>query len=223
MELALTMAGSLRPLLELTRPRVVAMVVFTALPVLLWGPLPTVGDALAALAGTLLVAAGNSALNAWVERDRDARMARTRSRPLPSGRLPAGTALGWALAITGAGLAILPPAAAAIALATTVIYVGAYTAWLKPRSAHNTVVGAVAGAAAPLIVDAALRGSPGVAGWVCFAVVFAWQMPHTWAIALYRAEEYAAAGIVMMPAVVGPAATRRRMLAWAIALLGVSL
>jgi protoheme IX farnesyltransferase len=219
-------AVTLGPLLELTRPRVVALVVLTGAPVLRWNGTPWDRGA-AVLAGTCLVAAACSAFNAWIERASDARMTRTANRPLPSGRLDPVAALAWGGALAVAGLTVLAATggvgAVGIALATLGIYVGLYTAWLKPRSVHHTLVGSVAGATAPLIADAAQHGAPGFVGWVLFAIVFLWQPPHVWAIALFRAGEYAAAGIPMLPAVVGPRRARQHMLAWAVALVPVPL
>ena len=221
-------AERVRDLAALTRPRVLALVLFTAPPAFFLGragwPDPRV--ALAALAGTALVAGGASALNAWVERDVDARMARTRGRPLPSGRLAPGEALGFGLGVSALGLVALWAAGGwlpvLIGALTLVHYVLVYTVWLKPRSAQNIVVGGAAGAAAPLIADAALGGI-GVWSVVLFALVFLWTPPHFWAIALYRKEDYAAAGLPMLPAVVGDQGTRRRMLAYALGLIPVSL
>jgi protoheme IX farnesyltransferase len=180
-----------------------------------------------ALAGTALVGAGCGALNAWYERERDAWMARTRDRPLPAGRLSPQRALAFGLAISGLGLWTLALAGGwlptAIGLAALLHYLLVYTVWLKPRSPNAVVVGGVAGAIAPVIADAAVHQSVGLWGLVLFAIVFVWQPPHFWAIALYRKEEYAAAGFPMMPSVVGERGTRRRMLGWAIALIPVTL
>jgi protoheme IX farnesyltransferase len=179
------------------------------------------------LAGTALVGAGCGALNAWYERDLDARMARTRERPLPAGRLSSSRALAFGLAISGLGLWTLVLAGgwlpAAIGLAALLHYVFVYTVWLKPRTPNAVVVGGISGAIAPVIADAAVHQSVGLWGWVLFAIVFVWQPPHFWAIALYSREDYAAAGFPMMPSVVGERGTRRRMLGWAIALIPVTL
>jgi protoheme IX farnesyltransferase len=98
-----------------------------------------------------------------------------------------------------------------------------YTVWLKPRSTWNAVVGGAAGAAAPLIADAAVGGQVGAAGWLLFAIVFLWQPPHVWAIALFRKRDYAAAGIPMLPNVIGDQPTRWRMLYYTLALVPVTL
>jgi protoheme IX farnesyltransferase len=115
------------------------------------------------------------------------------------------------------------PLAAGLGLATILFYVFVYTVWLKPRSAWNAVVGGAAGAAAPLIADAAVNGHVGPAGWVLFAIVFFWQPPHVWAIALFRKDDYARAGIPMLPHVIGDQPTRWRMLWYSLALVPVTL
>jgi protoheme IX farnesyltransferase len=218
-----------RNYLALTRPRVLTLVLLTAPPALALGhagwPAPSV--VLGVLVGAALVGGGCSALNAWYERDRDRRMERTRDRPLPAGRLTAVQALVFGVVVSAAGLAVLLATcgglAAAVGALTLAHYLAVYTIWLKPRSPHNTVVGGVAGAAAPLIADAAVGGAIGPWGMTLFAIIFLWQPPHVWAITLYRREEYAAARFPMMPSAVGERATRRRMLAYAAALFGVTL
>jgi protoheme IX farnesyltransferase len=110
-----------------------------------------------------------------------------------------------------------------VGIASILFYVFVYTVWLKPRSIWNAVIGGAAGAAAPLIADVAVNGSIGAAGWTLFAIVFFWQPPHVWAIALYRKEDYAAAGIPMPPSVIGDEATRRRVVAYTAGLLPVTV
>jgi protoheme IX farnesyltransferase len=113
--------------------------------------------------------------------------------------------------------------AAWLGVASILFYVFVYTIWLKPRSAWNAVIGGAAGAAAPLIADAAVNGSVGPVGLVLFGIVFFWQPPHVWAIALYRKQDYEAAGIPMLPSVIGDERTRRRVLAYTIGLFPVTL
>ncbi len=219
----------LRDYVDLTRPGILVGVLLTAMPGLALDPVsrPDIGTVLLVLLGVALVGGGSSALNAWWERDADARMARTRGRPLPSGRLPAPRALIFGVASSIAGLAALGLAGgwlpAAIGAATLLHYLLVYTVWLKPRSAWNTLVGALAGSTAPLIADAAVHGRVGVWGLSLFAIVLFWQPPHVFAIALYRREEYAAAPFRMLPAVVGDVATRRFSLAFAFALIPISM
>jgi protoheme IX farnesyltransferase len=214
----------------LTRPRVLSLVLFTAPAASALGHpggWPSAGRLAGVLAGCLFVGAGCSALNAWWERDRDARMARTMDRPLPAGDLAPRQALAFGVAVSAAGLAALGAVGGALPVGiagfTLAHYLLVYTLWLKPRSPWSTVVGGVSGAAAPLIADAALHGSLGVWGFVLFAIVFLWQPPHVWSIALYRREEYRAAGFPLLPLVIGARATRRRSLAFALVLVPVTL
>jgi protoheme IX farnesyltransferase len=217
-----------RDLLGLTRPRVTLVAAITGWPALTLGPETPAPAVLAGvLAGLVLLASGCSAVNAWLERDRDRLMTRTRKRPLPAGRVSPRAALAFAVTLSAAGVAVLAlcgtAAAAAIGLATWAAYVGPYTSWAKSNTAWSAVVGAFPGAAAPLIAGAAVNGQPGFYGWTLFAVVFLWQAPHVWAIELFRGREYAAAGLPTMPARAGAIATRRLMLAWTVALVGVTL
>src|SRR5262245_29972071 len=218
-----------RRYLALTKPRILPMVIVTALPVLLLaaeGP-PPPAVALGVLFGIVLVAAAANTLNMYVERDRDALMVRTRERPLPAAELTPRAALVFGLVLSALGTALLYAVgggvAAALGVASILFYVFVYTIWLKPRSVYNAVIGGAAGAAAPLIADAAVNGSVGLPGLLLFAIVFFWQPPHVWAIALYRRDDYAAAGIPMLPAVIGAERTRRRMVVSSVGLLIVTL
>jgi protoheme IX farnesyltransferase len=214
---------------DLTKPRLLPMVLFTALPVMGmaaggWPPLSFAG---LTLLGIGLAAASANTLNAYIERDRDALMERTRNRPLPAGKLSPRAALvfGLLLAVGSTGLlwAAGGVPAAGLAVASILFYVFVYTIWLKPRSPWATVVGAAAGAVAPLIADAAVNGRVGPAGLCLFAIVFVWQPPHVWAIALYRKAEYRAAGIPMLPNAIGNGPTRRWMLWYCVGLVPVTL
>ena len=227
--MAQTALSSLRTYADLTKPRLLPMVLFTGLPVFGmtaegWAP---AGFAVLTLLGIALAAASANSLNAYIERDVDARMERTRARPLPSGRLSPKAALRFGLALAVASTALLygvaGPAAAGVGVASILFYVFVYTVWLKPRSAWNAVIGGAAGAAAPLIADVAVNGTVTGAGLALFAIVFFWQPPHVWAIALYRRADYEAAGIPMLPSVIGEEATRRRMLAYTLGLVPVTL
>lgn len=210
-------------LVAVTRPRILLLVAATALPVVAAGlPAARVPVVLAAFVSLLLAGASCSALNAWLERDIDAAMERTRGRPLPAGLLAPRTVVAFGLA-TGALAIALPLAlgawlASALVAATIVHYVAVYTAWLKRRTPQNIVIGGVAGATAPLIVSAAATGAISPLAWVVFLIVVAWTPPHFWSIACYRRDEYAAAGVPMLPVVVGRAASRRQGLLWALTL-----
>ena len=209
----------------LTKPRLLPLVLFSGLPALViaGGGWPTAATAVWVLLGTSLAAGAANALNSYLERDLDARMERTRGRPLPAGRLSAPRALAFGLALSGLGTGLLwwasGPLAAGIALAAILFYVFVYTLWLKPRTPFAVVVGGVSGAIAPLIADAAIDGAVGAGGWILFAIVFLWQPPHFYAIALYRRSEYASAGFPMLHDRIGEAATLRRIVAWILALL----
>jgi len=218
-----------RRYLALTKPRILPMVIVTALPVLglAGGGRPPAALSIGVLLGIVLVAAAANTLNMYVERDRDALMVRTRNRPLPAAQLAPRSALLFGLALSVGGTALLwqvgGALAAALGVASILFYVFVYTIWLKPRSVYNAVIGGAAGAAAPLIADAAVNGHVGLPGLLLFAIVFFWQPPHVWAIALYRRDDYAAAGIPMLPAVVGEETTRRRMVAYTVGLVLVTL
>ncbi|HXK23102.1 MAG TPA: heme o synthase [Myxococcota bacterium] len=222
-------AAALRTWADLTKPRLLPMVLFTGLPVfgLAAGGWPGTGFAVLTLLGIALAAASANTLNAYIERDVDARMERTRMRPLPMGRISPRAALRFGLALGVASTALLGwvggGVAAGLGVASILFYVFVYTVWLKPRSAWNAVIGGAAGAAAPIIADAAVNGRVGVAGLALFAIVFFWQPPHVWAIALYRKRDYEAAGIPMLPSVIGDQPTRRRMLWYTLGLVPVTL
>ena len=222
-------AAALRTWADLTKPRLLPMVLFTGLPIfgMAAGGWPGTGFALLTLLGIALAAASANTLNAYIERDVDARMERTRTRPLPMGRISPGAALRFGLALGVGSTALLwwvgGHVAAGLGVASILFYVFVYTVWLKPRSAWNAVIGGAAGAAAPIIADAAVNGRVGVAGLALFAIVFFWQPPHVWAIALYRKRDYEAAGIPMLPSVIGDQPTRRRMLWYTLGLVPVTL
>jgi protoheme IX farnesyltransferase len=220
---------TIRAFVELTKPRILLLVIFTGLPVMAmategWPGMPFVA---ATLLGIALAAGSANALNCYLERDLDALMDRTRGRPLPSKQISPPAALAFALTLAVVSTAMLNwvagPVTAALGLASILFYIFIYTVWIKPRSPMNAVIGGAAGAAAPLIADVAVNGQVGAAGWLLFAIVFFWQPPHVWAIALFRKEDYERAGIPMMPSVVGDQPTRWRMLGYTLALAPVTL
>ena len=221
--------GRVRDYVDLTKPRLLPLVLFTSLPVmgLAAGGWPPLSFALPTVVGIALAAASANTLNAYLERELDERMERTRGRPLPSGKLAPQSALifGWLLGIASTILlwVVADLTTAGVAVASILYYVFVYTIWLKPRSAWNVVVGGAAGAAAPLIADVAVNGSLGVPGLLLFAIVFFWQPPHVWAITLYRKADYEAAGIPMLPNVIGDEATRRWVLVCTFGLVPVTL
>jgi heme o synthase len=215
--------------LELTKPRITLLVVFTTLVGFVVAT-PGAVEALpllAVLAGTTLVAAGASAVNMLLERDTDALMLRTRTRPLPAGRMRAPEALLFGLVLTALGLGLLSwlsgPLTGAVAFATWASYLFAYTP-LKRRTSLSTLVGAVPGALPPVIGWAAARNSLDGGAFVLFAILFLWQIPHFLAIAWIYREDYARAGLPMLP-VLDPAGrlTGRQAVTHSLALLLVSL
>ncbi len=215
-------------LLSLAKPRVVVMVLVTTLVgyyVALTGA-PDYVRMLHLVVGTVLAAGGALALNQYWERDVDARMERTRMRPLPDGRLSPLEALAFGAAITLLGVvdlaAFVNGLSAAITLATAVLYLFAYTP-LKLRTALCTVVGAVPGALPPVTGWVAAREDFGVGAWVLFGILFLWQLPHTLAIARLYRDDYARAGVRVLPVVDVGGATERQIVSACLGLLAVSL
>jgi len=220
---------SLADRLELTKPRITAMVVLTALVGFVTaGDEPIRGAALAAaLLGTGLVAAGAAVLNQVLERDTDALMDRTRNRPLPAGRVPAVEAVAFGAAVTLAGHAVLLGACgalpAAVAFATWASYLFLYTP-LKRRTPLATLVGAVPGALPPVIGWTARSGSLDQGAFILFAILFLWQVPHFLAIAWMYRDDYARGGFPMLPVVDREGRfTARQAVVHSLALLLVSL
>ncbi len=214
--------------LELTKPRITTLVVVTA------GVGYAVGAArgldpaafVALLIGTALVAGGASALNQYWEREADARMERTRLRPIPAGRVAPPEALAFGLAVAGAGLVLLATInglTVLLGLAALVSYVLAYTP-LKRRTSLCTVVGAIPGALPPVMGWAAARGSVDAGAWALFGVLFLWQLPHFLAIGWIYREDYARGGFPMLTVLDGDGrSTARQMMLYSAALIPVSL
>lgn len=229
--LELTLTGGYRravDFFELTKPRVVLMVLLTTLVGFYLGSeAPAYALLIETLIGTALAAGGTLALNQFLERETDALMERTRRRPLPDGRVQPTEALVFGLAITVAGLLILAfrvgILSAVVTAFITASYLLVYTP-LKQRSSLCGVLGAVPGALPPVIGWAAVRGEIGVEAWVLFAILFFWQIPHTLAIARLYREDFARAGMRFLP-VVEPTgeSTARQILSYCMALLVVSL
>ncbi|MBV9151620.1 MAG: protoheme IX farnesyltransferase [Alphaproteobacteria bacterium] len=213
---------------QILKPRVMSLVVFTGFVGLVVAPghLHPVLAAIAVLC--IAVGAGASgAINMWYDRDIDAVMRRTAQRPLPAGRMQPGEALGFGVvlgvgSVVVMGLAINWAAAALLAL-TIGFYVFVYTIWLKRRTPQNIVIGGAAGALPPLIGWAAVTGDLGWGALALFAIIFFWTPPHFWALSLYSAREYAAAGVPMLPVVAGPRETKKQMLLYTVVLWPISL
>jgi protoheme IX farnesyltransferase len=214
---------------QLTKPTIVMLVVLTGLPALLIAARGTLdwGLALAALVGTAGAAASAAVFNQYFERERDRQMVRTAARPIPSGRVAANRALGFAIALGCASLALLAWQttwlATAIAALSLWFYGFFYTLVLKGSSPQNIVIGGAAGASAPLICWAAVTGSLDWAAWVMFAIIFFWTPPHFWALAIYRLDDYVAARVPMFPVVYGVPATARWIAIYTLMLVPLSL
>jgi heme o synthase len=213
---------------ELMKPRVMSLVVFTAL-VGLWiapGHLHPV-IALTALLCIAVGAGAAGALNMWYDADIDARMSRTAARPIPAGRVAPGEALAFGVTLAGFAVAVLGllvnVLAAALLAITIAFYVVVYTMWLKRTTPQNIVIGGAAGALPPVIGWAASTGSIAIEPIVLFLIIFFWTPPHFWALALYRSEDYARAGIPMLPVVSGERETRRQILLYALVLAPLGL
>jgi heme o synthase len=215
--------------IELMKPRVMSLVVFTAFVGLCIAPGHT--HPVIAFTALLCIAVGAGSagvLNMWYDADIDARMARTADRPIPSGRLTRGEALPFGLTLAGFAVVVLGllvnVVAAALLAATIAFYVVVYTMWLKRTTPQNIVIGGAAGALPPMIGWAAATGSIAVEPVLLFLIVFFWTPPHFWALALYRADDYARAGVPMLPVVAGETHTRRQILIYALVLvpLGVA-
>jgi len=220
--------GGVGDYFALLKPRVMSLVVFTGWVGLYLAPghLHPVLGFVAVLC--IAVAAGAAgAINMWYERDIDALMERTRERPLPAGRMAPGDALGFG-AVLAVGSVVLMALAlnlvAAILLAITIgFYVFIYTIWLKRRTPQNIVIGGAAGAFPPLVGWAAATGQIGLPALALFALIFFWTPPHFWALSLYRAGDYAKAGVPMLPVVAGARETKKQMLLYTVALWPVAL
>jgi heme o synthase len=214
--------------IALMKPRVMALAVFTAMVGLMIAPAHL--DLLLGLVAILAIAAGAGAagvLNMWYDADIDAEMARTARRPIPRGRISRNEALTFGLALASGAVAVLGfvlnVVAAALLAFTIFFYVGVYTMWLKRRTPQNIVIGGAAGALPPVIGWTAVTGNISCEPLILFLIIFLWTPPHFWALSLNRADEYARAGVPMLPVVAGSVATRRQILIYSLALLPISM
>jgi len=218
-----TAAAGVADYVEILKPRVMSLVVFTGFVGLVVAP-EHLHPVLAAVA-VLCIAVGAGAagaINMWYDRDIDALMQRTSGRPLPTGRMMPGEALGFGVvlgvgAVLVMGLAINWVSAELLGL-TISFYVVVYTIWLKRRTPQNIVVGGAAGAFPPMIGWAAASGDIGWGAIALFAIIFFWTPPHFWALSLYRMDDYAAAGVPMLPVISGPHETKRQILLYTLVL-----
>src|SRR5258706_1581605 len=216
-------------LLRLGKPRVVALIVFTAVIGMFLAPpgMPPPASLLFGAAGIALVATSAAALNCLVEQKLDARMTRTRGRPLPMGDVTPMQALLFAAVAGGAGLLVLGSGTnlltAWLTTATFLGYAVVYTIFLKPRTPQNIVIGGASGAMPPVLGWTAVTGEISSDALLLFLIVFAWTPPHFWALALYRKHEYARAGVPMLPVTHGDRFTRLHVLLYAMLLAAICL
>jgi heme o synthase len=213
----------------LLKPRVMSLVVFTAFVGLMMAPgtiNPFIG--FVAILAIAVGAGASGALNQWYDADIDAIMTRTRSRPIPSGKILGGEALGFGLFLSAFSVMTLGLftnwVAGGLLAFTIFFYAVVYTMWLKRSTPHNIVIGGAAGAFPPMIGWAAVTGTVTIESLILFLIIFFWTPPHFWALALFKAKDYGAANIPMMPNVAGEPSTKRQILAYAVIVgpLGVS-
>jgi protoheme IX farnesyltransferase len=214
--------------IALMKPRVMLLAVFTAVVGLVIAPAhlhPLLG-----LVAVLAIAGGAGAagvLNMWYDADIDALMTRTARRPIPSGTISRAEALAFGLVLACGAVAVLALAlnvkAAALLAFTVFFYVVVYTMWLKRQTPQNIVIGGAAGALPPMIGWTAASGEIGLEPLILFLIIFLWTPPHFWALSLNRANEYARAGVPMLPVVAGRAVTAQQILIYSVVLLPVSL
>jgi protoheme IX farnesyltransferase len=200
---------------RLTKPRVIELLLVTAVPPMFlaqqgW---PSWTLVLAVVVGGALAAGGANTINCWIERDRDQLMRRTHNRPLPRGEIIGSHALVFGIVLNVIAFVLLASVAnllaATLTMLATLFYVFVYTLWLKPRTPQNIVIGGAAGAVPVLVGWAAVRNDLAAPAWILFAVVFAWTPAHFWALALKYRDDYAQAGIPMLPVVRGVSVTTR--------------
>jgi protoheme IX farnesyltransferase len=219
----------LRDYVALTKPRIISLLLLTTVAAMFVAdpagpPLETV---LWTVLGGYLAAGGAGAINHYLDRERDARMARTRRRPLASGRIPPAHGLAFGIALGALAVVQLTVTvnalAAGLSLAGLLGYVFVYTAWLKPLTPQNIVIGGAAGAVPPLVGWAAATGGLDLDALWLFGIVFLWTPPHFWALALLIKDDYARTGVPMLPVVRGDSATRRQILAYAAVLVAATM
>jgi heme o synthase len=220
---------TIRDYIALTKPRVISLLLVTALASMVtaqrgW---PATDLVLAIMIGGYLAAGGANAINMWFDRDIDAQMYRTRQRPIPAGRLPARNALVFGILLNVLAFLVIAGRAnllaAGLTMAATLFYVLVYTMALKRSTPQNIVIGGAAGAFPPLIGWSAVTGSLDLTALYLFAIVFFWTPPHFWALALRLEGDYGRANVPMLPQVRGRAETARQMLLYSVVLVAISM
>jgi protoheme IX farnesyltransferase len=228
-EIAHRATATFRAYFLLTKPRVVELLLVTTVPamVLADGGLPSLTLIGAVLVGGALAAGGANTINCWIERDRDRIMHRTERRPLPAGKIDPRHALVFGVLLEASAFVWLWTTvnllSAALAVSAMLFYVFVYTIWLKPRSPQNIVIGGAAGAVPVLVGWAAVTGRLAAPAWVLFAIVFCWTPPHFWALSLRYRDDYAAAGIPMLPVARGIATAVRQILVYSVIVVAVTM
>ncbi len=211
---------------ELTKPKVQSLLLFTTVTTMEIAGNPPVSRIALACLGGYLSAGGAGAVNHWYDRDIDAQMERTASRPIPAGRISprAGLTFGITLAVLSFVLMSLTlnVLSASLAFGGFAGYVGVYTIWLKRRTWHNIVIGGAAGAIPPLVGWAAERGSVSWTAVYLFAIIFYWTPPHFWALSLLMKDEYAKVNVPMLPVVRGEAMTRQQIVLYSLLLVALT-
>ena len=222
------MEPSIGDFIQLMKPRVMTLVILTALAAMVAAPgslHPVIG--IIAIVSIAIGAGASGALNMWYDADIDARMARTAARPLPRGRVSADEALSFGTILSVASvvtLGVLVNWVAGALLAMTIAFdIFVYTMWLKRRTPHNIVIGGAAGAFPPMIGWAAVTGNVGIESILMFLIIFMWTPPHFWALALYRCKDYERVGVPMLPVVAGLAETRRQILIYSVLLVPLAI
>jgi protoheme IX farnesyltransferase len=213
----------------LIKPGVMSLLLFTTLTSMMMaaGGVPSLGLIWWTMLGGALASASSAAVNMYYDRDIDAQMKRTKTRPIPSGRIAPAHALAFGVILGIAAFAELAVTvnllAAALSAAGILFYVFIYTIWLKRRTPQNIVIGGAAGSIPPLVGWAAVTDHIGLTALLLFLIVFIWTPPHFWALALLKKDEYARVGIPMMPAVYGDEVTKRQIVIYSIALTALTL
>jgi protoheme IX farnesyltransferase len=212
---------------DMTKPKVQSLLLFTTVTTMYVAGTPSIGLVLLTCLGGALATGGAGAINHYIDRDIDARMRRTANRPVPSGRVKPWAALTYGIVLGVCSFALLATTvnvlAASLALSGLLGYVLVYTLWLKRRTPQNIVIGGAAGAVPPLVAWAAVTGHLSGTAIYLFAIVFYWTPPHFWALSLLMKDEYASAGVPMLPVVRGEAETRWQILLYTILLVAVTL
>ncbi|HEX2724037.1 MAG TPA: heme o synthase [Gemmatimonadaceae bacterium] len=217
----------LQDMVMLTKPRIISLLLVTTVAPMFVSGTPGWGLVLLVMAGGYLMAGGANAVNMYMDRDIDDRMARTRLRPIPSGRMSSVSVLAFGVALATAATFLFAyfvnVVSAALALGGFYFYVFVYTRWLKRTTPHNIVIGGAAGAFPPLVGWSAMTGRIDLVAVYLFLIVFYWTPPHFWALALLKQRDYTKAGVPMAPLVWGERETMNQMVWYTLILIGITV